>query len=94
MSDLEKRLHLIRIALDSNGPPISKEQQRWLVDKAIAMMETLDAVEWVTMAYKPHPYGAHPEVIAYYGCPYCGQSKDQGHAPDCPRQAALKGSQS
>jgi hypothetical protein len=86
MDDLEKRLHLIRIALNDNMPPISREQQRWLVDKAIELRETLYAVEWVLGG--KHYIGDYSILRGVPVCPWC-KGEYPNHKPDCQRQAAL-----
>jgi hypothetical protein len=49
-------------------------------DRIEAMEAALKAVEWTELRYAPY------ESMA---CPWCGNFKDEGHKPDCQRQAAL-----
>ena len=47
-------------------------------DEAARFRELVEVVEWVQDAYN---------VSAL--CPWCDNERVSGHAPDCPRQAAL-----
>ena len=101
--DLDGQLQEIHAILgfDTNDPVESARQAsdeiRLLHQRAaeaLANTRALLEVEWVRLAYKPHPYGTGVnQYDYYYGCPWCrGQQppRGAGHAIDCPRQAAAK----
>lgn len=48
-----------------------------LMEQRTTLLAALEAVEWT---------GA---VDGGTVCPWCGERKYNGHAPDCPRQAAI-----
>ena len=45
------------------------------------LLAALEAVEWILV---PGGWGS-----AEFECPWCERCKASGHAPDCPRQAAI-----
>lgn len=53
-----------------------------LIEERDRLRKALESVEWIT-DYDGGCYGAYKE------CPWCGNSRKEGHAPDCERQRAL-----
>jgi len=53
---------------------------RMFRERQLTMRAALEAVEWVELRYSP-PAGRV--------CPWCDNYHDEGHKPDCQRQAAL-----
>jgi hypothetical protein len=77
VQELESRNSELRMALSMGTAIKLAEGSLIVLDRVRHLEEVLEAVEWM------------PAPGSVIRCPWCGNERQQGHAPDCARQGGL-----